>query len=168
MKNLFSTFIISIMFVATSAAQNIVTDAISINGLEVGTKYTRSKMYMSLKGYPNKMKIPNEYDEYPNVYIFYYGQDYFHWIDGEFYGFRLVTSRFSLNNHIRVGDNAEKINDLGGIQELIDNPWSDGRLYPKVIYWRPSYEGLFGITYVTFHIDENDKITLISSFILDI
>lgn len=141
-------------------AQAIVKDAIVINGLQVGEKYTREQLVQAL-GVPTKIQEPAEFDEYPNAYTYFYGKDYFHWIDGEFYGFALYSTAFQVNGLIRVGLPITKIDLLGGFKAY------EKTARVQVISWTPSKEGLYQWLSLDCYYNTNNVITSIRCFIQD-
>ena len=141
---------------------DIVRDAITVNDLHVGTKYKQSEFVERLGSKPTRVKQPSAEDEYQNAYTLYYGDDRFYYIDGEFYGFDLFTSAYSVNNLIRVGDFVRKIDALGGVVKYEED--EDVR----VVYWRPSTEPSYEWAVVWFYYDEEGVITGIMCFINDL
>lgn len=139
----------------------IVKDAISVNGLRVGEKYTNA-YFVSVLGTPTKVDTPSKTDEYENAYTYYYGKDRFYLIGNEFYGFDLWTSAFAVNGLIRVGDNISKIDQLGGVKK------STQTTRVKVINWRPSNSGLYEWASIYFYYNEDSIITSIGAFINDL
>lgn len=151
-------FLCSLFFASAALAQTIVKDAIVVNGLQVGERYTQEQIVKAL-GTPSKIVSPSETDEYPNVYTFYYNQDRFYLIDGKLYGFELRTSAFVVNGSIRIGDAVSKVNQLGGCIEKRSTA-----LYP-LINWRPTKEGLYEWTSVSFYYNKHNVIDLIDAFV---
>ncbi|WP_295914932.1 hypothetical protein [uncultured Alistipes sp.] len=162
MKTVVLSFIFMVFGIMQGAAENpaIVKDAVTVNNLQVGEHYTREQFIQTL-GIPTKVMLPTEESEYRNAYTFYFGEDRFYWIDGEFYGFELKTPVFAVNGLIRVGDDIAEVNKLGGIRknETID--------MNQLCNWRPSDKGLYEWLSVDFYYN-NKVITYISAFIQDL
>jgi len=105
---------------AQRAAGNtrIITDAIAVNGLQTGEKYTLDEILDALGMEPTELRTPTPYDEYNEAYEIRYGKDRFSYIDGEFYGFTIWTRKYAVNNYIRIGDPISKIKVMGGGNSL--------------------------------------------------
>ncbi len=163
-KLLFITFALLILCGCSSRPQ-IVKDAISVNGLQIGEKYTPQQLIAAL-GTPDKIISPQDETEFPNARTYKYtGEtgvfDTFSTDNGVFYSCILKNSKFVINNHIRVGDRISKIDDLEGVKQLGQ---TDGLQY---IDWRPSKEGLYNCTSVTFYYNSRQIITRIDVMIFD-
>ena len=149
-------------FALFASAQNtIVTDAITVNGLRVGERYTQEQ-FVEAFGMPTKIESPSQFDEYSDAYIFYYGEDRFYRIDGIFYGFEIQTSEFLVNGTIRVGNFLPALNALGGIKKLV-------RTEINSLYnWRPTDKGIYEWLSVDFYFNAQSRISYISAFINDL
>lgn len=140
-------------------SQSVVKNAIVVNGLQVGEKYTREQFVQAL-GTPTKIEPPQETDAYENAYTFYYGKDRFYWIDGQFHGFDLRTPAFFVNGLLRVGESTRKIDSLGGVKEY-------GKT-PGVLYWRPTKNGLYQWLSLDCYYNADNVMTSILCFIQDL
>lgn len=160
MKNVSLIFVwvlFSVGLFGVLCAQPIVKNAISVNGLRVGSRYTQEQVVAAL-GQPSRIGLPQETDAYEDAYVFYYGRDKFYLIGGEFYGFDLWTDAFAVNGAIRVGDDVAEVEKLGGERGIR----RDG-----TVNWRPSSEGLYVCTSVDFSV-ENGVVASIGAFIDDL
>lgn len=151
-------FVFAVLFWMLGCAQSPKYDAITVNNLQVGEHYTQEQFLQAL-GTPTKIVPPQEFDEYVNAYTYYFGEDRFFWIDGEFYGFDLHTSKFAVNGLIKIGDHISKIDLLEGIKKVRAS--DDIRL----IDWCPDKGGLYDWLSVRFFYNENNTIVYIDAFI---
>lgn len=159
MKRLF--LLIAIFLSSTDYAQEIVTDAITVNGLRIGTRYTMRQMTDALGATPTEISEPAEEDAYPDAYELRYGKDRFGWVGGEFHDFTIRTSGYVVNGGIRIGDPITRIKELGGIAEY-------GTTQTKWVRWKPSTKGLYAMTSMTFYYNDYGKIYMISADIMDL
>lgn len=140
-------------------AQPVVKDAISVNGLKIGTKYTQNVIFQAL-GTPTEIIVPQEYDETPANFLYLYGRDRFEFTNGEFCNFHIVTGAFAVNGVLRVGALTSAINQLGGIKE----PDSVNML----VRWRPSTYGIYGCTYLEVEYNKVGKVISLEGIIYDL
>lgn len=142
-------------------AQTIIKDAITINNLKVGERYSQEQFVQAF-GNPTKIRVPDKFDEYANLFYYQYGKDLLYWIDGEFYGFELCTPTFTVNGLVRVGDAIAVVDQLEGVKryEKTDRV--------RLVNWRPEKGGLYDWLSVDFYYDEKGIITKILAFINDL
>lgn len=146
------------------SAGPVVRDAISVNGLQVGEKYTLQEVVRALEGQPTKADGPIN-DVYEEEYVIYYGQNRFYLNNGSFYGFDLYNADFALNGVVCVGDSIDQIRLLGGI---ITTLGSDRMDEIRSVYWRPSQEGIYRWASVHFYYNRDNRITYIGAYIDDL
>jgi len=162
MKNI----LIPVLCIFTQAAysQNnstdIIKDAIVVNNIQIGEKYRMADLLAAFGENPTEILKSTEENSFANAYEIRYGKDRFSYIEGEFYAFTIWTGNYAVNNYIRVGDHVSRIKDLGGIARC------ESGEYGNTVDWRPSTEGIYGCTYISFTYDDKGIITVIDVPIL--
>lgn len=142
-------------FVCIHAAAVAQEQTMRVNNLVVCRMYdTQEQIFEAIGEQPDSIVPPQPSNECPNTYLFYFGDDYVEWAEGELYSIRLYTPRFAFNDKIRVGDNISKLAELGGTLENVKN---------GLTMWYPDthIEGL----QTCFYYDETGKITIILAMI---
>ena len=146
---LVATCILSaIAYITSGYSQNNTespVEIISINGLELGGKYTREQIFAALGGEPDRI-VQSEDD--PGFFEYYYDKDVFFQMDDEFYGGSIVTSRFYTSKDIRIGDSVEKINNLKGICAA---GGFDESIHAGSIRWKPTNQTTWDWQSVNFY-----------------
>ena len=140
----------------TAYAQNDGTEdpveIISINGLELGGKYTREQIFAALGGEPDRI-VQSEED--PGFFEYHYDKDVFFQMDDEFYGGSIITSRFYISKEIKIGDSIEKINNLKGI--CAAGGYNES-FYAGGVRWKPTNQTTWDWQSVNFYYDSQGKI----------
>lgn len=134
-------------------------EILSINGLEVGGKYTREQIFAALGGQPNRI-IQSEDD--PRFFEYYYDKDVFFQMDDEFYGGSIVSSRFYITKGIRVGESIEAINQLKGI--CTAGEYAKSR-YAGGVRWKPIKNDTWDWQVVNFYYNSQGEIAGIKIYV---
>lgn len=160
MKKILLLIAVFLLSVSVSA-QTIVKDAISVNGLKVGERYTQEQFVQAL-GTPTKIEPPSDDDEYPDAWTYWYGKDLFYLFEGEFYGFELWSPAFVVNGLLRVGDPVSKVDQLGGVKR---NKKMNSY---QIVKWRPRYGDLYDWLSLDLDYEADGIISYITAFIHDL
>ncbi|MEG0795211.1 MAG: hypothetical protein RR397_01695 [Odoribacter sp.] len=142
--------IVAFMWMAVDALQ--AQEAIKVNQLEMGKVYSKRQIYKAL-GRPTKVEaVTNEVYE-GTVKTYFYGENSFSFVDGEFHGFKFKNPAFAVNGLLKVGDRLGVVNKLGGIKVQGESTPTKG-----YIYWKPSEIGVYAMIYFAIIYDLNDQV----------
>lgn len=155
-KILFLSFSALFITLIVHAEGENTVGSIAINGLEVGGKYTREQIFAALGGQPDQVV---QSTEYPTFFEYRYGDDRFYQMDDEFYGGTITTTRFSVSEGIKIGDNVVNVNKLNG---ACYSGNFDSSKYAGVVRWRPSKDPKWEWLIVEFYYNAQGLIAKIN------